>query len=496
MSSRQTDKALVRAESNLEEYPLFAVKTRNRKEDQLVFERRREGGSGTELVQRWEVEPPAKLGMPGPFDQDVYLAVLQLLERRGGMPRNGELDFSLYELRKILSWSVSGNSYEKIRQSLRRIASTTLTSENAFYSKAEERFLSDTFQIWSVHFRRTRQGRNTRERHTLRFHPIFIRNYMAQYLKGLDPAFYWSLTSPLSKRLYRLIDHQRDGRLVWQTDLYALRQQVPLSNYSYPSEIKRVLRVAHEELREQGFLSAVDDEGKIAISYRISLEFARRQRARELSGDPGELFAIERLVSEGLRGDVARDLVASHGAKRCLRCADALEVQRDIRNRAGWLRRAIEEGYELPDTLPLPEAPAETPYPLPRADDDTVHDPLVAEPKKLPGAPLSQAPNQEEPLEDEPALDPRAIKAWDSLVKDLVVLRGRDSLPPWFDQFKGAQLEGTALTILVPNSTAANHLNEHFGGDLVRLWLERAGTDAILQVTTALGSSKRAALTG
>jgi hypothetical protein len=193
---------------------------------------------------------------------------------------------------------------------------------------------------------------------------------------------------------------------------------------------------------------------------------------------------------------VARDLVASHGAKRCLRCADALEVQRDIRNRAGWLRRAIEEGYELPDTLPLPEAPAETPSPLPRADDDTVHDPLVAEPKKLPGAPLSQAPNQEEPLEDEPALDPRAIKAWDSLVKDLVVLRGRDSLPPWFDQFKGAQLEGTALTVLVPNSTAANHLNEHFGGDLVRLWLERAGTDAILQVTTALGSSKRAALTG
>ena len=177
MSSPRTDEALVRAESNLEEYPLFAVKTRNRKEDQLVFERRRKGESGTELVQRWEVEPPAKLGMPGPFDQDVYLAVLQLLERRGGMPRNGELDFSLYELREILSWSVSGNTYEKIRQSLRRIASTTLTSENAFYNKAEERFLSDTFQIWSVHFSRTRQGRNTRERHTLRFHPVFIRNY-------------------------------------------------------------------------------------------------------------------------------------------------------------------------------------------------------------------------------------------------------------------------------------------------------------------------------
>ena len=497
MGKPRADEALVRAESNLEEYPLFAVKTRNRKEDQLVFERRRKGESGTELVQRWEVEPPAKLGMPGPFDQDVYLAVLQLLERRGGMPRNGELDFSLYELREILSWSVSGNTYEKIRQSLRRIASTTLTSENAFYNKAEERFLSDTFQIWSVHFSRTRQGRNTRERHTLRFHPVFIRNYMAQYLKGLDPAFYWGLASPLSKRLYRLIDHQRGGRLAWQTDLSALREQIPLPNYSYPSEIKRVLRVAHEELTQRGFLSGVLCEGKTAVSYRISPEFARRQKARELSGDPGELFAIERLVAEGLRGDVARDLVARNGSKRCLRYADALDAQRGVRSRAGWLRRAIEEGYELPDASPSPEVPVEAPSPPPPADEGgTARELPVAEAaKQAPAAPLPQAPDQDEPL-GEPAPDPQATRAWESLVTGLVALRGPESLPPWFDQLEGGQLEEKTLTVLVPNSTAANHLNEHFGADLLRLWREQAGADAVLQVATGLGSGKRAALIG
>src|SRR5919199_340435 len=368
----RADEAFVRAESNLEEYPLFAVKTRNRKEDQLVFERRRYGGDGSELVQRWEVEPPAKLGMPGPFDQDVYLAVLQLLELRGGMPRNGELNFSLYELRDILGWSTSGNTYEKIRQSLRRISSTTLTSENAFYNKAEERFLSDTFQIWSVHFSRTKQGKTTRERHTLRFHPIFIRNYMAQYLKGLDPGFYWRLPSPLAKRLYRLIDHQRNGGLTWHTDLSSLRQQVPLPNYSYPSEIKRILAPAHTELTQRGFLAGVRQEGKVTLSYEISPEFARRQKARELSGDPGELFAIERLVAEGLRGDVARDLVARHGSSRCLRYADALDSQRGVRSRAGWLRRAIEQRYELPDTLPLPETAGEiAPSPPPPTESDS-----------------------------------------------------------------------------------------------------------------------------
>ena len=492
----RADEAFVRAESNLEEYPLFAVKTRNRKEDQLIFERRRQGEGGAELVQRWEVEPPAKLGMPGPLDQDVYLAVLQLLELRGGMPRNGELDFSLYELRDILGWSSSGNTYEKIRQSLRRISSTTLTSENAFYNKAEERFLSDTFQIWSVHFSRTRRGKSTRERHTLRFHPVFIRNYVAQYLKGLDPAFYWSLPSPLSKRLYRLIDHQRDGTLEWKTELSSLRQQIPLPNYSYPSEIKRILKPAHAELKERGFLAGALHEGEAGVSYRISPEFARRQKARELSGEPGELFAIERLVSEGLRGDVARDLVARHGSQRCLHYADALIYQRGIRSRAGWLRRAIEDGYELPETLPLPEAPAEDHSPSPPlSDKERRLIPPAEDAQDASDSLPPQAPDAEGHSE-ESALDPRALRAWESLVRGLVGLRGRESLPPWFDQLEGAQLEGTTLTVLVPNSTAANHLNDHLGADLLGLWREQAGAAAVLQVATNLGSNKRAALTG
>jgi hypothetical protein len=48
---------------------------------------------------------------------------------------------------------------------------------------------------------------------------------------------------------------------------------------------------------------------------------------------------------------------------------------------------------------------------------------------------------------------------------------------------------------LVPNSTAANHLNDLFGTDLVRLWQERVGEGAALEVATDLSSGKRALLT-
>jgi hypothetical protein len=103
----------------------------------------------------------------------------------------------------------------------------------------------------------------------------------------------------------------------------------------------------------------------------------------------------------------------------------------------------------------------------------------------------SEQTSSEEPI----APDPKARSEWHALVKSLVDLRGHDSLPPWFEQFQGGQLEGSTLTVLVPNSYAANHLNENFGEDLVHLWLERSGEDdAVLQVTTNLSASVRAQL--
>jgi chromosomal replication initiation ATPase DnaA len=109
---------------------------------------------------------------------------------------------------------------------------------------------------------------------------------------------------------------------------------------------------------------------------------------------------------------------------------------------------------------------------------------------------VSDEPGEEAPLqpEPEPAADPQASEAWDALVEDLVGLHGPVRLPSWFDQLEGGQLEGVTLTVLVPNSTAANHLNDLFGADLVRLWQERAGENAALEVATDLSSGKRALL--
>ena len=462
---------LVNAEQNLEKFPLFELKARKRGVKARVFEKAIPGEGGVSLNQMWKVIPSGEYGMPGPVDQDVYLAVLQLLQQRGGMPEDGELSFSLYELRKILGWSDdSGGAYKELRDALLRIATTSMQSRNAFYSAEERRRIVDTFNIWSVHFAEHEvKGQAVRERHVLKFHPIFIRNYMAQYLKGIDSEFYWSLRSPISKRLYRLVDLQRDGGLSWATDIFGVRDQIPL-DYDYPSQIKRALQKAHDELLHSDFLSGVEYEGKTEVTYKVSRDFARRQKARELSGDPKEIFAIERLIRESIAGDTAREFVVTYGPEKCLFYADAVNRQKGVVNRAGWIVSAIKEGWAIREAAQtalqdsLPDAPVE------RGAEDQ-----EASQRPAQGVDRALLPPYVPP---EP--DPAAEELWEQVLRDAEGDIDVSSLRIWFDGISPIGIEDSILTVAVPNSFAKEYIETRFGELMESFLKERLSQKASL----------------
>ena len=459
----------VSAEQNLEEFPLFELKARKRGTQARVFERTIVGENGVALNQLWRVMPSGEYGMPGPLDQDVYLAVLQLLQQRGGMPEDGELGFSLYELRKILGWSDdSGGAYREMREALVRIATTSVQSRNAFYSAEEQRRIVDTFNIWSVHFAEHEvKGQMVRERHVLRFHPVFIRNYMAQYLKGIDSEFFWSLHYPLSKRLYRLVDLQRTGGLSWETDLLSVRDQVPL-DYEYPSQIKRALQKAQEELIERNFLSEVEYEGKTGITYKVSRDFVRRQKARELSGDPKEIFAIERLIRETIDGETARELVAAHGPNKCLFYADAVNYQKNVGSRTGWIITAIREGWSIRENAQA-----------------TLQDSLGAEVSNtgLSGTSSDRtgAPEKEEVRQ--PEADPEAQQLWSTILEEVSETIETSSFVTWFHGTVPVSLKGKILILSVPNSYAREYIQSRFSDEIEAALKRRLGEDAGLSLT-------------
>lgn len=466
----------IRAESNFEEYPLFNFATRSRGADSYEFEKKTEGRDGLGHRKLWRVMPSAELGAPGSTDQDVYLAVLELLERKGGMPENGQLDFTLYELLSILGWSDAGNNYKLLRNCLRRVSVTSIESAQAFYSKDTESFLTDTFKLWTYHSETTRasgkaSGRlqeGERERHTIRFDPIFINSWHAFYLKGIDSEFYWRLKSGVAKRLYRLVDKMRGDSLTWRQELFELRDQIPLAKYRYPSKVKEKLTPAHNELLDKGFLESVEFIGD-EVRYRVSVEFAQHSHALELSGTADELIAIERLLSEGVRGDVARDLVAKHGAEKCLGYSEALQFQEGIRNRPGWLRRAIENGYEVQ----LPTTASENPGSGPASARDASQVSL-----------FESEGRRETAAAPTPEADPEASRIWEAVLEEVAEEINAPSLRVWFEGAVAVCAQEDTLYLSVPNEFAREYIEERFQGILEQALSHHLSPTANLEISS------------
>src|SRR5215211_2254305 len=166
---------LVQVESNIEEWPVFQLG--RSKTNSALVERTVQGEDGSSLKQKMEVSAPGKYRLPGRFDYDVYSAVLELLEIRGGMPEDGALRFSLHELILLMDLEPSGRTYEEVRRSLRRIAATVLESDNAFWSNGQRRHISDTFRLWDVTFDSVADRNGLGSRHQIEFGKLFRRSF-------------------------------------------------------------------------------------------------------------------------------------------------------------------------------------------------------------------------------------------------------------------------------------------------------------------------------
>ena len=356
---------LIQVEINLEEAPLFMLQKSEQGGEDIIESRSvvvtREGHR---MEQYWRVTAHRDFGLPGAVDEHVFIAVMQLVQRRGGMPPDGRITFTLYELLEILGKTHGGKNYDELRDSLDRIASTNVYAENAFYSLADEDFKSHRFHLWDVTFRKKKRKGRASEHHTLKFGDVLASSFAAGYLKSLDANFYNSLKKDLARSLYRLVDAKRKKRLSWSVDLQQLRQMVSMPpSYRYASKIKEKLLPAHEELRQRGYLDRAEIEEigrgrdkRHVVHYRVSPAFVRdRTDTKEDLTEP-QRYTADALTAHGVWAETACDLVLKHGPDHCLYYVELLPYQKGVRDAGAWLRKYIENGWPLktPEELDTP----------------------------------------------------------------------------------------------------------------------------------------------
>ena len=165
-------------------------------------------------------------GLPTAKDDDVLLACVQLSAVGGFADR--DVQFSRYELLKLLRWEDSTRNYRRLSKSLRRWAGLTVYSNRAFYDHRRKSWVNRDFGVIDnllVYEREASEGAAAPQSSRFTWNQVFFDSFQAGYLKRLDWDLYCRLDSPVAKRLYRFLDKRfyRGGKV--EADLRTLAER-------------------------------------------------------------------------------------------------------------------------------------------------------------------------------------------------------------------------------------------------------------------------------
>ena len=215
---------------------------------------------------RWRVLPSPGDRLPGTFDQDVYVEVCRRFYD-AGMPSDGAITFTLHAFLRSIGRRADGRTYDQLRSALTRLERTTFESTGAYWSAGLGGTLDSRFSLLSgVAIDR----RRLTDRDQIPLFPTFAafepgdaRIVLAPQVRGnisgghvsmLSAAQYFALSSPVARRLYRLLEVARaEGSVAMRISLPHLAEKVPLAQ-RYPSHLQRVLQPAHEMLLSAGIV--------------------------------------------------------------------------------------------------------------------------------------------------------------------------------------------------------------------------------------------------
>lgn len=315
--------------------------------------------TGREIFWRWTCAGDARLGLPGEFEQDAFMALHEMLQGRGGLDEGWGLEFSNYELLRAMGRGTDDKHYRMVRPALKRLAGVRFSSERSFFDAQGGRVLAEKdFGLCALErVEVAGRGGRVRENNRLVFEEPFVRSYHAGYLERLDMEFYKSLRLPTSKRLFGMAGERCDEGGTWRIGLHTLRDAMPLGHYEHASHIWAALKRPISELLGRGFFAAAERDtsadGRQEVAFRLARGFGAQRRAEGLRAAPATWAAVELLEAVGL-GGAAERLVVEHGAKRCERMAretlEAAAEGADIKNMAGLCRWNLKtnERFVLP----------------------------------------------------------------------------------------------------------------------------------------------------
>ena len=358
--------SIVKEEMNLVEFP-FTLLSHRVSKDQKTFEvsQKVRSRSGRLINQRWIVTGSDKFGLPLATDNDIYLALMQIYKEDDFKDRKAH--FTRYQLLKVMGLNPTKRRYDMIENALDRLVSVVVKSENAFWDHEAKAHVTKAFHLfesYDIYDERDRVQNSDQPELPLSnivMSEFLFNSIKSSYIKNLDIGFYFTLQTPLTKRLYRFLDKKRYHRSSFEIELTRLSALLPLQD-QYSSQIKRRLERAHKELIEKKYLAEVTysrnpNNRQETVTYLFEVQSLQEQSNEAIPKSPSQGQTeelIRKLADRGITEKAARHLVKRYSRGQVegqIASFDWLVGNKSLlidKNPAGFLRKSIEENYDSP----------------------------------------------------------------------------------------------------------------------------------------------------
>ncbi|MBV8077746.1 MAG: replication initiator protein A [Planctomycetaceae bacterium] len=299
-------------------------------------------------------------GLPTASDSDVIVALIQLTKLRNDFT-DPTVEFTRYELLKLLGWEDKGQNYRRLSKSLHRWVTVTLRYDGCWWDNRRKRRASASFHVLDRLVLPDEDDPGIVSSFT--WGKDFFDSCRANNLKRLDLDTYFSLKSAVSKQLYRFLDKRFYVQGDRTFDLRELAfEHVGMSRKYAPWKIKQELNHALDELEAIGFLEPMSaaarytKAGRGAWNIRLVRKLPAPVEAKPVEAKPAEPepTGLEKeLVDRGVTRSVAAELVRDFPAERIRRQVEVVDWLREtkpkrIKDLGAYLAQAIREDYAAP----------------------------------------------------------------------------------------------------------------------------------------------------
>jgi hypothetical protein len=402
---------IIRSEVNFLALPFFALSRRDT-HGRMKTEYHTTVQRGDERLEvSWKVLAHQEYGYPGPFDREVHKAIEHMVSEMRPPLENPIRLGSLYNIAKLMGVKFSGRASQDIKKAIQRIIMTGIESKGTFYQKGQAKWATDIFHLYErvVFLGETLPDGATADTNHLFFSSWYLDNINARYVKPLDYAFFRSLHGHVASRLYELLGLKFYGMGSHPFIRYrysTLCQLLPVTRHRHPSQAKRKLEPAHQELISTAFFKDVEwakipgESNDWYVTYwpgtRAKEELWRFPRQQALTQEPvqgtsqvpptspleddepapvagkdtsrkrtkkalfelteAQLEAFKALQDLGVSKGTAEDLGRQFEAKAVHNWISVVRNDEGIQDPPAYLVKALREGWQLPESFQRREA--------------------------------------------------------------------------------------------------------------------------------------------